>query len=95
MNDLERMEPHVKLEYQKAKLDVKLFLLLKILFRLNRIWFDRIRIALFIPIGRTHFPVLFNELKSLDQTKNLFDGSTHRQIIDRDLSQILLAIDDE
>lgn len=50
---------------------VRLILLLKIFSRLRRIWFDRTRIALFIPISGTHFTMLFNELKSFDQTENL------------------------
>lgn len=39
--------------------------------------------------------MLFNELKSFDQTENLVNWSTNRQIIDRNLSQILLSIDDK
>ena len=39
--------------------------------------------------------MLLHELKGFDQTKNFVDGTADRQVVDGDLSQVLLAIDDE
>jgi len=47
------------------------------------------------PSGRTDFAVLIRVLECLDQAERLVHGSTHREIIHRDLPQGSLAVDDE
>lgn len=43
----------------------------------------------------TNLAVLVGVLERLDQTESLVDGASDRQVVDGDLTQVLLAVDDE
>lgn len=68
-------------------------MLVEVLLAALDVWLDGV--GSWSPSGRAHFSVLLDELEGLDETEGLVDGAADWQVVDRDLTQVLLRVDDE
>lgn len=57
------------------------------------VWLDRILARL--PASWADLAMLVDKLKCLDQSQNLVDTSAHWQVVDGDLTDVVLLVNDE